>query len=186
MPRATAPRLVALALVTAALAGCGFGEDSGQTTTTFPTLPPSSGVTAPPTTPVPPTAAPDHAAPHGADRRTQHPAPHPRPGDHAPRRDHATTAAGAAAITYVNEPASGALHLGHKGSRVQTMQGQLFSLGYQLGVDGYFGRGTEAAVRQFQQAQGLPADGVASPPTIERLGAGGPARLSRWQSPRSR
>ena len=49
------------------------------------------------------------------------------------------------------------------------MQGQLFSLGYQLGVDGYFGRGTETAVRQFQQAQGLPADGVASPPTIERL-----------------
>ena len=110
-----------------------------------------------------------HAAPHGADRRSQHPAPHPRPGDHAPRRDHATTAAGAAAITYVDEPATGALHLGHKGSRVQTMQGQLFSLGYQLGVDGYFGRGTEAAVRQFQQAQGLPADGVASPPTIERL-----------------
>ena len=50
------------------------------------------------------------------------------------------------------------------------MQGQLLSLGYQLGVDGYFGRGTEAAVRQFQQAQGLPADGIAGPPTIERLG----------------
>ena len=77
----------------------------------------------------------------------------------------------------MDEPATGALQLGHKGARVQTMQGQLLSLGYQLGVDGYFGRGTEAAVRQFQQAQGLPADGIAGPPTIERLGPGGPHRL---------
>jgi hypothetical protein len=169
MPRATAPRLVALALVTAALAGCGFGEDSGQTTTTFPTLPPSSGVTTPATTPAPPTAAPSTpplTAPTGG--------PNTLPAipdlvTTLPAATTATTSAGAPAITYVNEPATGALHIGHKGSRVQTMQGQLFSLGYQLGVDGYFGRGTETAVRQFQQAQGLPADGVASPPTIDRL-----------------
>ena len=57
------------------------------------------------------------------------------------------------------------------------MQGQLLTLGYQLGVDGYFGRGTEAAVRQFQQAQGLPADGIASSAHHRATRPGGPHRL---------
>jgi Putative peptidoglycan binding domain len=173
MPRATAPRLVALALMVAAVAGCGFGEDDGQATTTLPTLPPSSGVTTPPTTAAPPTAAPTTpplTAPTGGPNTLP-----PIPGLVTTRPPATTVAAGGGRITYVNEPASGALQLGHKGSRVQTMQGQLLSLGYQLGVDGYFGRGTEAAVRQFQQAQGLPADGIAGPPTIERLAQVAPA-----------
>ena len=36
-------------------------------------------------------------------------------------------------------------------------------------ADGYFGRGTEAAVRAFKQTQGLPADGIASVNTQARL-----------------
>ena len=130
----------------------------GQTTTTFPTLPPSSGVTTPATTPAPPTAAPTTpplTAPTGGPNTLP---PIPDLVTTPPAATTATTAAGAPAITYVNEPATGALHIGHKGSRVQTMQGQLFSLGYQLGVDGYFGRGTEPRSASSSRPR-------ASPPT---------------------
>lgn len=42
--------------------------------------------------------------------------------------------------------------------------------GYQrLEVDGYFGDDTEKAVKDFQRAKGLTADGVVGPKTMEKL-----------------
>ncbi|WKL02872.1 peptidoglycan-binding domain-containing protein [Paenibacillus amylolyticus] len=43
-------------------------------------------------------------------------------------------------------------------------------LGYfDAGMTGYYGSITKSAVRQFQRAQGLSADGVAGPTTLNRL-----------------
>ncbi|WP_201296764.1 N-acetylmuramoyl-L-alanine amidase [Nocardiopsis sp. FR26] len=46
-----------------------------------------------------------------------------------------------------------------------------------LGVtsDGYYGPGTEAAVRAYQQANGLTVDGIAGPQTLTHLGLTAPA-----------
>lgn len=55
---------------------------------------------------------------------------------------------------------------GMKGDDVRTLQRQLQALGhYQGPIDGDFGPGTEAAVRAFQQAQGLDVDGIVGPNT---------------------
>jgi hypothetical protein len=170
MTRVTTARLAVLTLTLAVVAGCGLGSDEGGTTSTLPTLPPSLVPTTPSTTTAPPTApttAPPLTAPVGGPNTLP-----PIPGL-ATTVAPATTAS--ARITYVAEPASGALRLGHRGTRVQAMQGQLVALGYQLGVDGYFGRGTESAVRQFQQANGFPADGIAGPSTLDRLAQVAPA-----------
>jgi antitoxin component of RelBE/YafQ-DinJ toxin-antitoxin module len=60
--------------------------------------------------------------------------------------------------------------LGSKGSEVSAIQEQLKSLGYYSGViDGDFGGGTDVAVRQFQQSQGLTVDGVVGPMTWENI-----------------
>ncbi len=72
-------------------------------------------------------------------------------------------------IHYTREPTIGPLHIGYNGPRVRQLQGRLAGLGYQLSVDGYFGRGTEAALREFQATQGLPADGIDDTDTDARL-----------------
>jgi len=61
-------------------------------------------------------------------------------------------------------------------TEVETLQHLLNALGYQAGsVDGLVGPGTRAAIRRFQAARGLPADGFASPAllTLLRRAAGG-------------
>ncbi len=61
---------------------------------------------------------------------------------------------------------------GSKGSAVTELQAMLLKLGYDLGpcgVDGDFGRRTDAAVRQFQKDHGLAADGIAGPVTWKEL-----------------
>ncbi|MDO3642414.1 GH25 family lysozyme [Mucilaginibacter sp. L3T2-6] len=61
------------------------------------------------------------------------------------------------------------LQNGSSGGEVTMLQRALSLLGYSCTVDGNFGPGTQAAVEQFQTAQGLTADGVAGPNTWAKL-----------------
>jgi len=65
----------------------------------------------------------------------------------------------------------GALYRGIKDSDgVKELQLMLIDLGYLNDkMDGVFGKNTEAAVKAFQKAEGLSADGVAWPQTMDRL-----------------
>jgi len=61
---------------------------------------------------------------------------------------------------------------GSKGEDVKYVQTILYKLGYNLGsygIDGDFGRATEAAVKEFQRDHGLNADGIVGPLTYEAL-----------------
>ena len=63
---------------------------------------------------------------------------------------------------------------GDKGQAVTEMQSLLMKLGYDLGsygVDGDFGKDTEAAVRKFQRDHGLTADGIVGSQTRAALEA---------------
>ncbi|MFV0367795.1 MAG: peptidoglycan-binding domain-containing protein [Hyphomicrobiaceae bacterium] len=61
------------------------------------------------------------------------------------------------------------LRRGDNGDDVKKLQELLNELGYELTVDGDYGRGTKAAVRDFQQKNGLGADGNFGPKTAEVL-----------------
>ena len=62
------------------------------------------------------------------------------------------------------------LSLGSSGEDVLAVQVQLHALGYDPGpLDGYFGPLTEAAVKEFQAANGLYVDGVVGPITYNAL-----------------
>ena len=52
------------------------------------------------------------------------------------------------------------VHKGNRGADVTALQTALEGLGYTLTVDGIFGSQTDAALKQFQTAHGLEADGV--------------------------
>lgn len=60
---------------------------------------------------------------------------------------------------------------GSRGSEVRQIQTKLKQWGYYDGaVDGVFGSKTTAAVKLFQQRNGLTADGVAGPATLAAMG----------------
>ena len=62
---------------------------------------------------------------------------------------------------------------GATGQVVRTIQTKLKNWGYYNGsVDGIFGSSTTEAVRRFQQKNGLAADGIVGPATLEKLGMG--------------
>lgn len=70
------------------------------------------------------------------------------------------------------EPPGGGLavlHRGSEGSAVALLQQRLSALGYPVALDGDFGPATELAVRHFQAAAGLDADGVAGAQTWAAL-----------------
>lgn len=75
-----------------------------------------------------------------------------------------------------DEPVGGAaigvpiVRQGSNGPAVRTLQEKLQAAGFGCGVDGDFGPKTEAAVKAFQRAKGLPADGVAGDRTWAALG----------------
>lgn len=58
---------------------------------------------------------------------------------------------------------------GDIGSPVLEAQRRLEARGYDLTPDSIFGRATDAAVKQFQRARGLVADGIVGPATWARL-----------------
>jgi peptidoglycan hydrolase-like protein with peptidoglycan-binding domain len=55
---------------------------------------------------------------------------------------------------------------------VQTLQYLLRARGHNLTVDGIFGPATAAAVRAFQQQEGLAVDGIVGPVTWQALVSG--------------
>ena len=62
------------------------------------------------------------------------------------------------------------LRRGDKSSSVTLLQTKLNAAGYQVGTDGDFGPGTDAAVKRFQAAKGLKADGIVGLATWTALG----------------
>jgi cell wall-associated NlpC family hydrolase len=62
------------------------------------------------------------------------------------------------------------LRRGNQGEYVRMLQQALNQEGAGLEVDGKFGSKTEAAVKNFQQSNGLKADGICGPKTWEELG----------------
>lgn len=59
---------------------------------------------------------------------------------------------------------------GSSGSAVQTLQARLQALGFDPGpIDGVFGSMTDSAVRAFQRARNLQADGIVGPQTWDAL-----------------
>lgn len=62
---------------------------------------------------------------------------------------------------------------GSKSNEVRQIQTKLKELGYfNDQVDGVFGAKTQSAVKSFQKAKGLNADGIAGPQTLKALGIG--------------
>lgn len=78
--------------------------------------------------------------------------------------------------TGTTPPASGGndtstiLKVGSRGTKVKHLQMNLNGLGYKCGnADGIYGAGVESAVRRFQAAYNLNADGIAGPNTLNKL-----------------
>lgn len=65
-----------------------------------------------------------------------------------------------------------ALTIGMSGETVKSMQKLLKKLGYLSDADGYFGSGTESAVRAFQKRNGLSVDGKVGRYTMAKLVSG--------------
>jgi peptidoglycan hydrolase-like protein with peptidoglycan-binding domain len=63
------------------------------------------------------------------------------------------------------------LKQGSKGSEVSSLQQQLSSAGYNIAVDGIYGPETAAAVKAYQQSQGLSVDGIVGNQTWGSLNA---------------
>lgn len=64
------------------------------------------------------------------------------------------------------------LSIGSSGEEVKKLQNSLIQAGYDVGstgADGQFGSATQAAVRQYQQNNGLAADGIAGDNTLSKL-----------------
>ncbi len=67
--------------------------------------------------------------------------------------------------------AGNTLRVGDRGETVKQIQQRLKNWGYYSGsVDGVFGAQTEQAVKKFQRANGLTADGIIGPLTAAKIG----------------
>lgn len=78
---------------------------------------------------------------------------------------------------------SSSLKSGSKGTEVKNLQQRLKDLGYYTGsVDGSYGSGTASAVKAFQAANNLTADGVAGNKTLTTLYSSGAVKASATNS----
>lgn len=68
-------------------------------------------------------------------------------------------------------PVDACLRLGDKDSDVRMLQRALRSVGYELEIDGVFGRMTLECVRSFQATSNLTRDGIVGPQTWAALQA---------------
>ncbi len=59
--------------------------------------------------------------------------------------------------------------VGDQGEEIAEIQGQLVLLGYDVMADGAFGAATADAIKEFQKAQGIKADGLIGPATYSAL-----------------
>jgi N-acetylmuramoyl-L-alanine amidase len=76
-----------------------------------------------------------------------------------------------AAITLIDRADAASYQKGTSGSAVTQIQQALKEQGFYAGsADGIFGSATETAVKNFQRARGLAADGKAGPATLKALG----------------
>ncbi|WP_287248759.1 N-acetylmuramidase domain-containing protein [Mesorhizobium sp.] len=66
---------------------------------------------------------------------------------------------------------TGMLRMGSSGAQVRALQTLLVRAGYAVRADGDYGPSTRDAVKDFQRAQKITADGVAGPETLRRLEA---------------
>ena len=77
-----------------------------------------------------------------------------------------------AKATATPAPTGGVLKVGSSGTEVKSLQTRLIELGYLSGkADGIYGRKTASAVKAFQKAAKLTADGVAGAKTLSSLGS---------------
>ena len=71
-----------------------------------------------------------------------------------------------------------------RGDRVRTLQTALEAIGFEVGtIDGVFGRGTDQAVRAFQEWYGLPVTGVVDIDTANGIAAEYAAIFAPPQAP---
>lgn len=76
-----------------------------------------------------------------------------------------------AVICFAQNAMAATYRRGSVGSVVSQIQTKLRDWGYYFGdVDGIYGSKTEGAVKKFQQKNGLTADGLTGPATLEALG----------------
>lgn len=102
----------------------------------------------------PPEAIPIALKPERADSQTVAQAARPTPPESL------------ANLSVPDSRVSPLLQFGSQGKAVTDLQMNLQQLGYYKGkIDGIYGRQTEAAVTQLQQAKGLKVDGIAGPQT---------------------
>lgn len=78
-----------------------------------------------------------------------------------------------ASVAKPSRHALAVLGLGSHGAAVEALQHDLRRLGHPLIADGDFGPATQAALRSFQQAEGLAADGVFGADALEAMGRRG-------------
>ena len=77
------------------------------------------------------------------------------------------------------------LKTGSRGELVSALQTRLQALGYYTGaIDGEYGSATAEAVKKFQKANGLTADGVAGSQTLEKLYVSGTAVSAATATPK--
>lgn len=86
------------------------------------------------------------------------------------------------AATATAAPSSnGTLHEGDSGENVYNLQARLFELGYYNGrIDGRYSSETTAAVKAFQKANGLSADGIAGSGTLSILYGDAPVSYNAY------